>query len=221
MLGLRVALAVADGLGFGGDVAPGAVVDGVGPDALHVPAAVGSADPLVDELPVVGVGVGVVVAGRPVERDAHAGVPGVLLEDLLEAVPGQVGTELRRRLGQDLHADPSGLGDVVVAGVAPLEALVLPAVGLDQLVPEGLLLRRVPALGVLRVGPGRDAPGRDRVGLVLDVLAEDRAVAGVTGQVVGGVAELRGPVLGAGVVHELRHRRRPGERQDEVGVGRA
>src|SRR5207248_2690275 len=146
--------------------------------------AVGGADPLVDELPVEGVGVGVVVPGRPVERDAQAGVPTLGFQDLLEAVPGQVGAELLGRLGQDLDAHPAGLGDVVHAGVAPLEALVLPAVGPEELVPQGLLLRRVAAFGVLRVGTRRDAPGRDRVGLVLDVFAEDRAVAGVAGQVV-------------------------------------
>src|SRR5205807_5317588 len=100
--------------------------------------------------------------------------------DVLEALPGQVRPELGGRLGQYPGADPAGLGDVVVAGVAPLEALVLAAVGLDQLVREELLLGGVAALGVvLVVGRGGDAPGRDRVGLVLDVVAEDRAVAGV------------------------------------------
>src|SRR5437879_4364622 len=118
-------LAVADGLGFGRDVAAGAVVHRIRADPLEVVAAVRSADPLVDELTVERVGIGVVVPRRPVERDAETGIPApcLRLEHLLETDPGEVGPELLCRLGQDPGADPAGLGDVVIAGVAPLESL--------------------------------------------------------------------------------------------------
>src|SRR5204863_6851593 len=135
--------------------------------------AVRRAGPLVDELPVVGVGVGVVVSGGPVERDAHARIPTLGLEDLPEALPGQVRSELGGRLGQNAGADPAGLSDVVVAGVAPLEALVLAAVGPEELLAHELLLGGVAPLGVvLVVGTGGYAPRGDGVGPVLDVVAE-------------------------------------------------